>query len=311
MSPFVTLSGIRWTQEAIDPAVGFTLISRFDIMAFALGTADIDAMLMIASRKSGQVRLLPRLHAKIYARDWESWWVGSANATGAGLQLGERGNLEILGHLKGAKGSLSRILNSIIRESVPVTEGQLKRLQRSVDDLKIPQYSLQEVAVEEDVMWRELVKGHKTGFMVQELPFAHSPRSFWERLENPEAHDDRLFIHDCVVLGIDAGSGGTLEIGTEDVALAFRKIPIVRSLDEFLAESRGFGEITAWLHERCEDRPTPYRREIKELTARVLNWLLGLYPSRYRRFRPVHSEVFVRVHDAWTPVSRDRLMIRM
>lgn len=307
VSPYVTVPGIQYTQQTVEPGVGFTLITRFDIMAFALGTADIEAMLIIASRKGGLVRLLPRLHAKIYARDWSSWWVGSANATGAGLQIEERGNLEILGHLNGASSSLSRIVNSIVRESVPVTQNQLERIQRYVADMEIPRYPMQEMASQENTIWRDLVNDQK-GFMVQELPFAQTPRSFWEAFESDEANGDRFFIHDCVVLGIDVAGGGGVGVTTEDVALSFRAIPIVRSLDEFLAESRSFGEITAWLHDRCEDRPTPYRSEIKELTARALNWLLGLYPNRYRRERPVHSEVFVRVEDAWAPVSRDRLM---
>lgn len=310
VSPYVTVPGIQYMQQALEPGVGFTLITLFDIMAFALGTADIEAMLIIASRKGGLVRLLPRLHAKIYARDWSSWWVGSANATGAGLQIEGHGNIEILGHLNGASSSLSRILNSIVRESVPVTPDQLERMQRYVADMEIPRYPMQEMESQGNIIWRDLVNENhqERGFMVQELPFAQTPRSFWEALESDDAKDDRFFLHDCFVLGIDVAASGAIMITTEEVALSFRAIPIVQSLDEFLAESRTFGEITAWLHDRSEDRPTPYRSEIKELTARVLNWLLGLYPDRYRRERPVHSEVFVRVKEAWAPVTRDRLM---
>lgn len=308
VSPYVTVPGIQYMQQVIEPGIGFTLITRFDLMAYALGTADIEAMLIITSRKGGLVRLLPRLHAKLYVRDWSSWWVGSANATGAGLQIEERGNLEILGHLKGASSSLSGILNSMVRESIPVTQDQLERIQRHVVGMEIPRYLTQERAAEENSIWRDLMNDQQTGFMVQELPFAQTPRAFWEAFENADANDDRFFIHDCVVLGVDVAARGGVKIGTEDVALSFRTIPIVRSLDGFLAEPRSFGEITAWLHDRCEERPTPYRSEIKELTSRVLNWLLGLYPNRYRRERPVHSEVFVRVEDAWTPVSRDRLL---
>lgn len=308
VSPYVTVPGIRYMQQALEPGVGFTLITRFDIMAFALGTADIEAMMIVASRKGGLVRLLPRLHAKIYVRDWSSWWVGSANATGAGLQIGGRGNLEILGHLNGASSSLSRILNSIVRESVPVTQDQLERIQGYVADMEIPRYPMQEMGSEENTIWGDLVSDQQEGFMLQELPFAQTPRSFWEALENGHANDERFFMHDCVVLGIDPAANDGVRIATEEVARSFRAIPIVQSLDEFLAEQRSFGEITAWLHDRCEDRPTPYRSEIKELTARVLNWLLGLYPDRYRRARPVHSEVFLRVEDAWAPVTRDGLM---
>lgn len=308
VSPYVTLPGIQYIQQALEPGVGFTLVTRFDIMAFALGTADIEAMRTIASRKGGLVRLLPRLHAKIYARDWSSWWVGSANATGAGLQIEGRGNLEILGHLNGASSSLSRILNSIVRESVPVTRDQLERIQRYVADMEIPGYPMQEMQSEENTIWRDLVNDQQEGFMFQELPFAQTPRLFWEAFEDGDRNDYRFFMHDCFVLGVDVAISDGAGIATEDVALSFRAIPVVRSLDEFLVKPRSFGEITAWLHDRCEDRPTPYRSEIKELTARVLNWLLGLYPDRYRRERPVHSEVFVRVEDAWAPVTRDRLM---
>ena len=74
---------------------------------------------------------------------------------------------------------------------------------------------------------------------------------------------------------------------------AFRETPFVCDFVEYLKEHRSlrFGAVNAWIHEKCEDVPLPYRWEIKENTRILYKWLAYFFPEITWDVPGAHSQV--------------------
>jgi hypothetical protein len=294
ISPFVSLNPVQQICDQLPGSCGLTLVTGWDIGSFASGASDFDALLHVANHIGGSVRIVHRLHAKVFSRDWTTWWVGSANLTNSGLGFTERPNLEMVAEVTVPTVSLLEAVRAILYGSIEVSAEYLESVRMIVEEGKKrigePLGYLEAMTAD---TWRHLrALPNADVFMVQELPLCASPAVFLNALaDGPPFGAD--VNHDCALFALVPND--PVDVQRAKIRVGLLRIPLVRSLDAFLAEPRTFGAVTAWIHDRCEDRPLPYRSEIKELTARTMDWLLGTYPSRYQRSRPGYSEVFVRI----------------
>jgi len=69
----------------------------------------------------------------------------------------------------------------------------------------------------------------------------------------------------------------------------FLNHPFVVEFLEFNGEGKRFGELTAWIHNRCIDVPTPRRSDIKESLQRVMKFVV-LLSDDYEIEKLNHSE---------------------
>ena len=295
VSPYVGSATIEGLLESVDTAVGITLVTTLVPMNFASGASDIEGLIAVAERPSGDVRSLTSLHAKVFARDWTRWWVGSANFTKSGLAMGVAGNVEILVELDDPPSDLSEIVRSILHRSHTVELDLLEWIREQVPSWRTTPIGELETVQFPPVtgMADDSPDGQRTSFLFQELPFLPSPAELYRAEGDPTgiAHDRFLFgvtptdaQHDCV----------------RKCRAHYVNIPVIAELSEFLTEPRWFGELSGWFHDRCEDRPVPYRSEIKDLVGRVLTWLLELYPDDFRSARPGHSTCYGRTSADWS-----------
>ena len=301
ISPYVSSATIAAILADVDGAVGVTLITSLVPANFASGASDIEGLLAVAGRRTGAVRALPRLHAKAYLCDWGRCWVGSANFTAAGLAMGGPGNIEILAELSEPPPEFSKIVRSILHRSHPVEQRSLEWIRD-----QIPEWRARRIDEVEslDMPSRDAPTtgkrdGREWGFLFQELPFLDHPLD----LCRPQPDHARL-AHDRFLFGIEAADSEAESLAKCRAEL--QRIPVVMSLVETLSQPRWFGELSSWFHDRCEDRPLPYRSEIKDLVNRVLNWLLALYPDDFRSARPEHSTCYGSTSADWSAIDGKR-----
>ena len=74
----------------------------------------------------------------------------------------------------------------------------------------------------------------------------------------------------------------------------FLKHPFVVEFLEFNGEGKHFGELTAWIHDRCIDVPTPRRSEVKEFLQRLMKFIVAL-SDEYVIEKPQHSEILKKI----------------
>lgn len=305
ISPYVGLAPMQDLLHDLPVQVGVTLVTALDIAAAASGATDLRALFSLTERPSGVVRLLPRLHAKIYSRDWTSWWLGSSNFTNPGLGGVARANHEVLGNLQGPSAQVSDIARELLILSRTASLDMLKTLEAEVEHVVFEQRRDQEGSLEdlEKGIWAAMTNQAPPTYMLQEFPFLSGPHALTVAMSSPDGIAKDAW-HDCFLFGVEVGDAE--EVVISKCRKIFSEMPFMASLGAFLGTPRRFGEISAWLHAHCEDRPTPYRSEIKELASRLLDWLVVLFPNEYRRKRPYHSEYFGKVTGDWARISRSR-----
>lgn len=294
VAPFIKSSAVERVIAQVSDSVGVTVVTAFRFSDFVMGASDIDALLTVSRLGTGAVRVLRSLHAKMYCVDWSVWWVGSANFTASGLGFCKEPNFEIMARADRPSAEILDVTQAVLSASIPVEMEILEKARTLVAGMQRRHSDgVRDLVQASARLWEEVEAASPPGyFMLQELPLCAHPNV----LKGAEAGDYYSVKHDSALFGITE-TDTTVQIDAK-LSARFLGIKIIRALDELLIEPHSFGAIAAWLHDRCEDRPVPYRSEIKDLTARVLTWLLAVYPDRYRRSRPRFSEVFVRSESA-------------
>lgn len=282
VAPYITQEPLARLMNLVDEEPAVTVITCLNPEAIVRGALSTHALRLVLGSRMGAVRHVKQLHAKIYVADWHVAWIGSANFTVRGLGFGPGGNVEILGRQNRQLGAVGRVVAGIMAKSRPVAVEEIESLETLAEEwAAIPSDALASL---------EWSPPHENdlaskGYLLASLPTASSPQS----LLRGEA-DGRSQDHDRFLLGL-TGREDELRLRAK-CASYFAALPMMNELDVFLSTPRRFGEFTAWLHGRVEDRPVPYRSDIKELAARLQTWMTFAQPERYRSARPAHTQWF-------------------
>lgn len=288
VSPYITQLGADVVKRSLNPGVGVTVVTDIRPIDVLSGATSLKALRSLQQLPMARLLARPALHAKVFVSDWRRIAVGSANLTGRGLGIPAPGNLEVLGVMGEVTSDLAEILRGILDEGVPITAQALQQVES-----QISLESLQSVAGSEDGGWVSVFEGHQVRdeaapLMWQHFPFCASPTDLVrkEGAVGSIRHDEVL----CGLVGIQ-----TEDARWNALRRNVRSLRSMRAVDTFLSEPRRFGEVTRWLHGKLEDRPVPYRSEVKELVRRVFDWLVLLYPDQYSVTSPRHTQIIARV----------------
>lgn len=118
-----------------------------------------------------------------------------------------------------------------------------------------------------------------------DLPRSSSPLELCEK----DSMGNVLALHDLQVLGLPRNPS------IDQIKTAFRLSPGFTWLSSRIETSKGFGALTADLHNDLCDEPKPYRSEVKERLASLIRWTADLFPSEFIVKRPRYREVIERV----------------
>ena len=94
VAPYIKVAVLEQVLDRITPGAHITCVSRWTPQDIIAGTTDLDCR-TLAQARNGTFLLHSGLHAKYYRFD-DRVLIGSANLTGAGMNLTNHGNLEIL-----------------------------------------------------------------------------------------------------------------------------------------------------------------------------------------------------------------------
>lgn len=227
-----------------------------------------------------------RVHMKLYVFESNTAVSTSGNLTLRGLGYVDKPNIEVGNYVELTAADWIN-LYGVVGESRLMTPEIYARFEDYVASNQLPPAPFSPPA---DLL------GPSKIFTLASLPATETPAAlmkfYFSRSAyhlNPETA--RRGFHDLAVFEIQ-DSISSLEDFNELLGRAFRKNPFVSDFVSYLRSENSlrFGAVNAWIQQKCEDVPLPYRWEIKENTRIFYNWLEHYFPE-ITWDRPGHSQI--------------------
>lgn len=268
--PFVKLAAIEELANRVELNDGFNLIVRWKPEDIRSGVSDL-SVYEFAKERGFKIYRNKDLHLKLFVYQNDQAFLTSGNLTGRGLGQQENRNLEV-GVKVGLEPNDWTQMYKIIEESVEVTQEMVDWLVEHAS----PGKSESNIPAEPD--WC------KAGtFAISDFPAIQSPDEFFRLYQmNPS----ELSVAESRDLGQDSStfkvpSGLSKEQLWQRLELSLRSKSYVQHILEWVKreESLRFGEVSSWAHQNCQDRPVPYRRDVKTYLNHLYDWMEELLPE--------------------------------
>jgi len=250
-SAFFTEKASKWLIEKRSFLSEDRLLIRALPADFSAGACSINAIKAVLLHGL-TVKMSSALHAKIYAFD-DYVYSGSANLTARGLALIDTHNQEL-----GTKTDLCledlKLLEHLWIQAVPITSETLTKMETFLED----QQNSNSNEMSSQISWPEEIFQENRDLYCSDFPQDYPS-------------DDIRWCNETAL--------------KQSAAYNW-----LRNTIENEGEAR-FGFLSSKLHDIIFDDPAPYRREIKELLANLLEVVKDLDASKLEVFRPNHSQV--------------------
>ena len=215
-----------------------------------------------------EIYFRPDLHAKTYIFDHIRGIVGSANATASGLSLGGNGNYE-MAHSFVVSEEDARNFTKLFLGSAKITKEIYEKMKDEIagsnNDNQTDDWS-SEIS--------SMITPNYELLFAEDFPSVFSP-------EDASA-EDLLFMNYHEV---------TDRAGMKK---AFQRTKCYNWLVDLIKKQDNmelyFGYATQCLHDALLDEPKPYRKDVKDLLANLLNWITCLGCNEFAIDRPNHSQ---------------------
>ncbi len=268
ISAYVTQSAIDWLSGFKPKNVDAYIVCRLLPSDVLSGATQLSA-LIAALNKGIKVFCLHSLHAKIFAIDNETIYVGSANLTNNGLKIYGTGNLEACIKVPGNNLNLKFIQN-ILDSATSLDEESIRKMQDCIDS--------KATAISHD-QWPEGVIKENEGIWVRDFFWTHSEKN----KNNPELS------HDLELLGL--GSINNIQDILKENVLKTRCIKwLIKKLETEPGHELYFGSLSNILHDELKDDPIPYRKDVKSLLHNLLSYAVVYLPEIIEVSTPRHSQ---------------------
>lgn len=285
VAPFVKIDALERVFKSAPPAKDFKLICRWRPEDLVAGVSDLQVFPYL--RNNGcQFFLHQKIHMKLYVFESNVALSTSGNLTLRGLGYVDQthANIEI-GNTVELSAADWVNLHRVIAGSRVVTQDIYDRFEAFVH-AQPPLAPVREVP---DLL------GPAKKYTLTTLPATDSPKELADFYIDPtvfphSTETARRAFHDLAIFQMPSGlSQAEFETVLGD---SFRKNPFVVDFLAHLREERSlhFGAVNAWIHQKCEDVPLPYKWEIKSSTHSFFNWLAHYVPE-VTWDRPNHSQV--------------------
>ena len=259
------------TFEKLDSVISSSVNNRRLLVRFRLddvlkGSTDFE-ILEYGLQHGWDVFLRFDLHAKTYIVDNKRGLVGSANATNSGLNIGKAGNMEMATFVDVEPEDVEKI-NSLFDDAI------------SVDDELIVKMKQQFDAIEPE----EMQKSHSWN---TEITKRFNPCI--STLFSYELPEDLSFVEGEYFSFLDYTFSGDLNAFKE----VFRWSNAYLWLLKLVKDNDGemyFGAVTEKLHNALVTDPKPYRRDVKQMLANLLDLIEKLGMEEVVIDRPNHSQ---------------------
>jgi hypothetical protein len=285
VAPFIKIDAIKRLFDSTPLAQGLKLICRWRPGDLAAGVSDLEVFNYLKS-KHCDLYVNQQIHMKLYVFESNIAISTSANLTlrGLGYVDSDVANIEV-----GSNVALTAAdwmnLYRVVRGSRLMTDELYAHYKEYVDSIPLSPAA----PPAPDLL------GPAKKFTLASLPATDSPEELAEFYFNASAakHQTeaaRRCFQDLATFEIPEGlSRADFSSILGD---SFRRSPFVSDFIDYLRieKSLRFGMVNAWIHEKCEDVPLPYRWEIKSSTHSFYNWLTH-FVAEVTWDRPHHSQV--------------------
>lgn len=139
-APFIKVGVLNNLLRVVPIHVEIEVVTRWLPAEVAVGVSDLEIFELLGARRGATLKLLDRLHAKIYLSDGNAL-VGSANLTGPALGWSSKANLELLVELDRADAALQACLSQL-NEARIATVAERDRVRELASLLKVPRLDL-------------------------------------------------------------------------------------------------------------------------------------------------------------------------
>lgn len=279
-SAFIKSNAIKNLLENISNQVSVSIIVRWAKHDLVFGASDLEVFNWCDS-KGYRFGVNTELHAKLYAIDSQTIFLGSANLTLRGLSISGAGNVEIGTCLEPEVADLVK-LSEFIEQEVEWLDQSLYEAMASEVEV-----SKKSSTKEDKQNWSEGIKGRLQKdvkyLWLHDLLFT-SPAELI-RLD----FDDEQAVHDFELLKLDLSS-----LDTDALKAGFiqsRLFLWIKCCVGYNNEVR-FGWLTNELHNALLDDTTPYRREVKDFIVTLFDWFKFM-PELFEVKKYNHSETVI------------------
>ena len=242
------------------------IMLRFRLDDLVKGSTDFSA-LEYCFNNGWKVFIRFDLHAKTYIVDSKRGFVGSANATNSGLNIGRTGNMEMATLVDIEEEDLAKIEN-LYNDAIPVTPELLSKMKKEFE-------SVESEVTDKTVKWGE------------DISTLFSPHI--QTLFSHDLPDENELLIGKYISFLDCYYDGDIEKLKE----SFRWSNAYLWLINVLKENDGclyFGAITAKLHVALISDPKPYRKDVKQMLANLLTLIDTLQMEEVVIDQPNYSQ---------------------
>lgn len=268
--PFVQKQTLKLFLDEMPKGSSLQVISDWNAENIVSGVLDIG---IFELTQSYPLELFhhPQLHAKIYIFNESSAFVTSGNVTSKGLGLIDSQNIEAGVEIPLEYSDWQRIL-TICNDSIKITP--------EIHSLCV-QYKEDNPLLREDLP--ALIFPSKS-LSINTLPSTEDPSVVIKALI--EEHDSKNISDIALLHDLEKYSShekGSVKNIEQSLLEFFLSIPLVQQLLMYLKDQQDiflrFGEIASWLHDNCDDNPTPYRSDVKMKIRVIYRWLEHFLPN--------------------------------
>lgn len=275
-SAYITVPGIEAVLAQVSPQLNsLNVVARWDARDLVSGASDLEVYEKLRNR-GFRFFVNPTLHAKFVLLDDNSLFLGSANCTGAGLQLGVKGNWEAGTCFiadESDKATVAELFAASVAMSDPIY-AEIKGFIGSQEESAVLDCAFPPSIAEK-------LGNRGRGLWVRELPWTGDPR-FLSTIDQNTSHDLRLF-----------GIGRENIKDMTHISHQFNQSRCCMWLTSELKRHDGqlyFGQLTELLHDSLLEDPKPYRKDVKMLLNNLITWSGLLLPARISVDSPQHSQ---------------------
>lgn len=263
VSAYVKVAAMQEIDNALTSDIEKILLVRFRKSDLIANSTDIE-LYDYCKANGWKMYFNFDLHSKIYVFDKQTYVIGSANATLSGLGLKVNANIEsaVVGECTSL--NYNKILE-VFNDAHLMTD-------EIIIDFKI------QIADEGQAMFKE--------WFIHEvdIPPKSALRNLWVCDFPCSTSPLHLNEHDLALLCINK------DASLQKVKAQFKHLKCYEWLCTTIKDEMYFGELTAKLHNALIDNPAPYRKDVKQLLATLLNWLTLLQIDEFIIDRPNYSQ---------------------
>lgn len=252
ITAFCKLDTLKYIDNFVSKNTIKKIIVRFRLDDLVSGATDKE-IYNYCKKNNWQLYINLDLHAKVYIID-NICFIGSANTTDSGLSISKLGNIEISKEFEitsEEKNQLERIFHSSKILDDELFNKMMKQLE-SINTKRIIKYKWNENIV------REYNQSYNLLFQ-EDFPINFDPRN----LEEDERYLE-IFKNDSI----------------KEIKNKFEDTKIFKWLVSILLEKTNneiyFGELSEKIHEIIFQEPKQFRKNVKELEEKLINWLSTL-----------------------------------